>query len=221
MKKLLALSLTVSSLAFAMVGCGGDSKESSKNTTIDKNLVGAWYSDDFGGDMVFGDDNKISMSMDYSEIMYFDADQNLMMSGVACPSEYDGKTLSVVLGEEMGMTEEMEILTIERIGDADEDSIDGEYKLTGGELYTELNALYTDEGTTGDVNIIIDGETLEIELSLCEYKADGKKIEFTGEGVEILGLENEEDAVCDYEIDGDNLTLTESSGSTMEFTKSE
>lgn len=220
MKKLLAILLSYTALAAAMTGCGDgktDSESESKSSDIDEALIGRWYNEDLGGSFCFEEDNTVVLSADYSSIMYFDEDQNFIVSTVTFDSEYDGTTLSVTMDEDDGADEETLLLEVERIGDADEDSIDGEYTLVGGDLYDELTSTFSE--IDADFTITIDGELLYLNLQICEYKADGETVEFTGEGVEFFEFESEEDAICEYEIDGDTLTLTENSGSTLELTK--
>ena len=203
-----------------MFGCS-DKEEKSASSDIDKNLLGSWYSEDLGGNMVFSDDNTVSVSVDYSELMYFDADMNLVISGVSCPAEYDGTNLSAVLGADLTGGEEMEMFTLKRTGEADEDSLDGEYNLVSGSLYDELSALYEGGIDTDSIQMVIDGETLEIMMNFSEYKADGKQIEFVETSANFFEFEEGEEPICDYVIDGDTLTLTEASGETMELTKAE
>ncbi len=224
MKKLLALSLTLAAVSCSMFGCsdskdGGDKK--AENSTIDQNLLGAWYCEEIGGNMLFSEDNTIAVSVDYSELMYFDADKNLVISGVGCPAEYDGTTLAVVIGADMTGGEETEMFTLKRTGEANADSLDGEYNLVSGSLYDELSALYEGGIEADSIQMAIDGESLEIIMDFSEYKADGKKLEFIETSANFFEFENEEEAICDYVIDGDKLTITESSGETMELTKAE
>lgn len=217
MKKLFAVLLACTAMTAVFTGCG-DKKSEKKD--VDSKLVGEWHSDDLGGSLCFSDDKRVSISVEYTDYMYFDSDMNLNMSGMALDSEYDGSKLSVVLDEDDGADEEMELLTLERIGEADEDSLNGEYKLTGGELYSQLSTMFG-EDYNQDINMTIDDEELFVSLDICDYKADGKKLEFTGDGVEFFDFDDEDEAICDYKIDGDNLTITESSGDTMELTKVE
>jgi len=213
MKKLCALLIACSTITAVMSGCGKDGKKSSKD--IDSKLIGSWYSDEIGGNLSFSEDKKVSLSIDYSSIIHFNEDQKLEFSGITCDSEYDGKTLSATVD---AGSETMEVLTIERIGKEDEDSIDGEYDLKGGELYSELQGIFDSE-TSSTLYVVVDGEDFDIKVNLCEYKADGKKVELIGEGVEIFDFEDDDEAVLTYEIDGDKLTLTESGGNTIELKK--
>lgn len=219
-----------------------ESEESSKADTpainsidpgqVDAALVGDWYNPEMGGSICFTDDNKVSMAIDYSELMYFDADKNLMLSGISCPSEYDGSVLSVVMtNETLGIEPETdadgntleeepeELLTLERIGSADTASIDGEYLLISGGLYDELSASIYNDAADSKIIMIINGEELMLRMSICEYSADGEVVQMLGDGLEIFGSLSGDDAVCSYTVSGDTLSLTDNSGEAIEFTK--
>lgn len=213
MKKLTSILSVCAMATVIFTGCGDS------DSGIDKNIVGAWHSDELGGDMNFSKDGKLDLVIDYSEYMHFNADGNLVMSGLECEADYDGSNLSVTLGEDMGMDEEMNLISLERIGDANEDSVDGEYNLTGGELYDELITMYDNE-ENASMKITIAGEDMSISVALCEFTAKDGKLELKGDNLSMLGLDDEDEGKCDYKIDGDTLTLTEASGNTLELTKS-
>jgi hypothetical protein len=54
----------------------------------------------------------------------------------------------------------------------------------------------------------IDGETFIVEINVCNYKADGSTLNFSGAGISFFDFEDEEDAVMEYTVDGDTLELT-------------
>lgn len=189
---------------------------------IDPAIVGEWYNDEMGGTFCFDEENMVSMGMDYSEIMYFNANKELVMPGesgdeLSVPSDYDGSTLSVSYSDEATGTT-VELMTLVRADDADPDSLDGEYELMGGDLYDALIAnLFGDIDSTVSMNI--SGETLSLKMSVCEYSADGENMEMFGDGLSLFGIDNQADAVMSYTISGDTLSLTDASGIEMEFTK--
>lgn len=196
---------------------------------VDTNLVGDWYSEEMGGNFCFDDDNRMLMSIDYSSIMYFDSNKTLMMSGVECPSTYDGTTLDVSIdssvlngttaeGESSAEASTMSLMSLERKDAENADSIDGEYTLISGELYDELAAsLYNGDAGTR-ISAIINGETLMLKMDICEYSADGATLSIINDEMNIFGFEEGEDTNCEYSISDDTLSLT-ASGETVDFTK--
>lgn len=186
--------------------------------SIDPILVGEWYSDELGFSFIFGNDSVMAIGMDYTEIMYFNANKNLVMSGVECPADYDGEVLSVTVTDETG-AEAMHVMEMERADGANPDSLDGEYILTGGMLYDELQAMFADGETGAETRMIIDGETLEIEYRMCEYAADGQTIQIFASNSVLFEDMGEDASVCDYEISGTTMIMTDTSGVEMELTK--
>lgn len=190
---------------------------------IDPAVVGEWYNDEMGGTFCFDEENQVAMGMDYSSIMYFNADKELVMlggigsDGITVPVDYDGSNLSVSYSDETTDTN-VELMTLVRVDDADPDSLDGVYELMGGDLYDALIAnLYGDIDST--VSMTVSGETLSLKMSVCEYSADGENMEMFGDGLSLFGIENQEDAVMSYTISGDTLSIVDAAGEKMDFTK--
>lgn len=202
---------------------------------VDPDLTGEWYTEEMGGSLCFDENNKVLMSMDYTPIMYFNSDKNPVVYESEGTVEYDGTTLSVfidsdVLGIESETdangssadSEVIDFLTLERNGEADPDSFDGEYILTGGVVYEDLSFLFStimaDDSDLG-LFMVIDGESLTLKMEVCQYTADGKRLEMFGSGIEIFDITNQEDAVFEYAISGDKLTLTDVCGEKMSCVK--
>lgn len=199
---------------------------------IDKKLIGQWYNNELGGCICFEPDNKVMMSMDFSSTMYFNSEGTLVMSGVECPTTYDGKTISVIFKNvDYGSSEssdsesenessviETEFLKLERKGEPDKDSINGEYRLVGGDFYTDTLSLFSSENND-NMLMAIDGEKLTLKIGICEYTADGQKAELFGEGIDLFSASAQDDSVLDYTIEGDTLKMTDSSGETLEMKK--
>ncbi len=194
---------------------------------VDDALTGSWFNEYLGGCYVFKDDSTLAMEMDYSEMMHFKGDK-LILGEQEAAYETDGKkVIAAVDYEEFGIeaptnedgtasSEKYEFLVMER--EEASDSIDGTYKLTGGEIYTMFETIYSSINMEPSLTMIVDGESLKLIIDMCEYSADGKTLQMFGEGAAIFGL-GEEDPKCIYVIDGDKLTLTDASGATDEFTK--
>lgn len=188
----------------------------------DPAVIGDWYSEEMSGTFCFDAENQVAMGMDYSSLMYFNADKELVLVGgsdddLTVPVDYDGSTLSVSYADETTGTT-VELMTLVRIGDADPASLDGDYELISGDLYDAFASnLYGD--IDSNVTMIVSGETLTLKMSVCEYSADGENIEMFGDGLSLFGIENQEDAVMSYTILGDKLTITDATGEVMEFTK--
>lgn len=189
---------------------------------VDPAVLGDWYSEDLGGSFCFDDKNVVSMGMDYSSIMYFNADKELVMpdsSGteISVPVDYDGSTLSVSYSDDTEGAS-MELMTLVRTDAANPDSLDGNYELIDGELYDSLiTALFSDTDTT--ISMAVSGENLYIKMTVCEYTADGEKLEMFGDGLSLFGIASQEEAVLDYTVSGDSLSMTDASGESMDFTK--
>lgn len=200
MKKVISALAACSIFTVICTGCGDSSD-------IDKKLVGSWNSEEIGGNLNFSEDGKVSMSVNYDSLgIHFNDDMKFVMEDTEIDVDYDGKKAVVDAAKAFGLDEEMLFIEMERTGDENKDSLDGEYKLTGGMIYDEL----MDEFENGPATyMIVDGETLDIKLDICDYKADGKKITLTGEGLALLDMGDEETAECEYKIDGDTLSMTE------------
>lgn len=199
----IAAVLAAFSIAACVTGCSGEKEgnDEAASSTVDSNLVGEWYYAAAGANMMFTEDNKVSASMDYTSVMYFDEAQNLVISGTAIPADYDGTTLSVTV-------EGMNMFILERKGEADPDSLDGTYRLTGGDLYTEMAAVYEGTVTEDTMQMVIEGQTMKILMEFANYEADGSTLVFTETSANMLNIGDAGDATCDYVIDGDTLTLT-------------
>lgn len=216
MKKVLAVLAVSAIFTGVCTGCGDVSNG------IDKKLADTWYSEELEGNLEFGKDGKVSMIADYDVMgMYFTEDK-FVMDDMEIDFDFDGKQISVDAGEAFGLDESLVFIEMEKSKDDGKDKLDGEYKLTGGALYEGLESQVGDEAT--ETYMIINGDQLDIKIGICDYKADGKKITFTGSGVTFLNLSDGEEAVCDYKIEGENLSITEKDEETgedvtLEFTK--
>lgn len=201
MKKVISALAACSIFTVICTGCGDSSD-------IDKKLVGSWNSEEIGGNLNFSEDGKVSMSVNYDSLgIHFNDDMKFVMEDTEIDVDYDGKKAVVDAAKAFGLDEEMLFIEMERTGDENKDSLDGEYKLTGGMIYDELMDEF--ENAPGNLYDRRTAKLLNIKLDICDYKADGKKITLTGEGLALLDMGDEETAECEYKIDGDTLSMTE------------
>ncbi len=161
---------------------------------IDEKLVGSWTAEEMGGgSMVFSKDNRLSMVVDYSEMMNF-KNGKLVTSGEECDTTFDGKKITA-------KSQDQDVLVLEREGDADSSNMDGKYILTGGAIYDMM-------GATGmKIYFTITGEKLVMEMDMCEYAADGKYITVLGDEIGMFSSEDGDDVTSEYKIDGETLTI--------------
>lgn len=200
MKKAISVLAVCSIFTAICTGCG-------ESSDVDKKLVGSWNSEEIGGNLNFSEDGKVSMSVNYDSLgMHFNDDMKFVMEDTEIDVDYDGKKATVDAAKAFNLDEEMIFVEMERTGDENKDSLDGEYKLTGGMIYDELMDQFDNVPAT---YMIVDGETLDIKLDICDYKADGKKLTLSGEGLALLDMGDEKEAECEYKIDGDTLSMTE------------
>lgn len=208
---------------------GSDIDEIEKGL-IDEALVGKWFNETLGGSYFFRADGKLEMHSDYSATLHFTS-ENALINNIEAPFEYDGKkltvsadnkTLGVPATDESGDSSETvvyDVVILERTDDENPDSIDGTYKLTGGEVYKTFSSIYSSYGLIPQLSMIINCEKLTLVLSMCEYSANGSVVQMFGDGAALFGLEDNQNAICTYEIDGNTLSITDSAGNKNEFSK--
>ncbi|MBQ1340177.1 MAG: hypothetical protein IIY35_06100, partial [Ruminococcus sp.] len=104
-------------------------------------------------------------------------------------------------------------------GDDDEDSMDGEYKISGGTLQMLVQMFLSEALSGGDslpelpLRIIIDDSKIGIKLNdIFDYEVDGSKIKLTPmkgfeEELEEIGAED-----IYFTVEDDELTLINSDG---------
>ena len=182
-----------------------------KKGQIDKSIVGSWTSDDLGGaTIVLTKDGSVGAKMDYSSMMYF-SNGKLMLQGKECETTFDGSKISAT-------ADGNDILVIERTGKSDKSSMDGEYKLTGGQMYTSM-AGSMPESTTITMNIA--GEKLNLTMNdLCTYASDNGTIEVINDNSHLLTT-SDGNSVSTYKLDGTTLTLTSADNNVITLNKAE
>lgn len=219
MKKMLAILLSCTMITAVSASC---SKKSAKNSNEnsasaskdDTKIVGSWTGDDLmGAVMLFDADGSLNFKADYSGtmgLMHFE-NNKLILSGMECDTTFDGSKIEAnLLGDS--------VMSLERTGEKDDSTLDGEYKLTGGMIYSELTENYTNDFIIN----ITDNSSVVLTVKIGTYKADGSVLTITGDSQGLLGGGNEESAntsgveECSYTIDGDTLTINTASSENSE-----
>ncbi len=180
-------------------------------------LYGSWYSESTGETLIFGEDDTLGIEVDYSSLMHFEGDKFVLFEGEASFEQEDSTVTIYIESDsleiEIGSSEDaddsdkkIQFMVMEKIDSDDDKSVDGTYKLTGGELYTELAEIYAIiEGSSP--LITVDGESLKLAVSLCDYAAEDGKLVLIGDGAALFGFDSDETAICEYEADNDKLTI--------------
>ncbi|MBR2284194.1 MAG: hypothetical protein IJ874_07230 [Ruminococcus sp.] len=174
-------------------------------------IVGRWT--DYASYLTFSAEGTVSAEVDLTGELYFDTDGSVMADGVEVPPEnvsYDGETLTIraLKGEATGVSD---IMILKRTGEADPDSIDGEYELVSGTLVQSLRSQYSG---AKELRLVIDWGECWLEVSdFCTYTQDSDMLVFSGAGKSLLGLDDTLAGAVLFELDGDRLTLYFNNGS--------
>ena len=208
-------------------------------------IVCSWKMEDeidgYSGNIIFDENGKGSIRIDLDEEIAFDSKGSLVAGDMEIDSEdiiFDGKTIDIRtdfnIDELLGMAEEdkdkektskgsgekTSIIKLERVdGDDDEDSMDGEYKISGGTLQMLVQMFLSEELSGGGslpelpLRIIIDDSKIGIKLNdIFDYEVDGAKVKLTPmkgfeEELEEIGAED-----IYFTVEDDELTLINSDG---------
>ena len=221
MKKFIPILILLTALA--CVSCGEKQQENSSpenaetvteiisesspqrtvNNYNDGILLGRWKNDE--ADIIFNENGYLDMIMDVSAFMHFTENRSLMLDVNEISSDfvnYNGSELEVSYTNDTG--EKVLLMLLERTGEPDENSIDGRYNFTGGQLFDSLSAnLGMDKDSSLD--LIISGEECLICVNnSCSYAQDGDIIDFSGNNA-LFKTENHGD--CYFTVEGDTLTI--------------
>ena len=182
-------------------------------------LLGSWQG--LFMNITFKDDNTASADFDISDILMVDYSGNVLYNGDIYPPDsisYDGSELTISIKPE-GTDSPAELAKLVRTGEADPDSIDGEYSFSAGTFYTSIcSALGSDEKEP-DLKMIIDDGYFYIKTDeLCSYTQKADEISFSNLkfSTEIVGLELDE---CTFVLDGNECTLYDKFGVIEELKK--
>ncbi len=207
-------------------------------------IVGSWKMEDeidgYSGNIIFDENGKGSIRIDLDEGIAFDSKGSLVAGDMEIDSEdiiFDGKTIDIRtdfnIDELLGMDEEdkdkekttkgsaekTSIIKLERVDGDDDDSMNGEYKISGGTLQMLVQMFLSEALSGGDslpelpLRIIIDDSKIGIKLNdIFDYEVDGAKVKLTPmkgfeEELEEIGAED-----IYFTVEDDELTLINSDG---------
>jgi len=228
MKKL-AFILALAMTACAVSSCGekknsntdisaetSDTAETTQQTTeatvdYSDDIIGIWMADSqsgtgensFASGMAFYKDMTGDFIMDFSNIMYFNADGSFVAGETVFPAEC---TASVpdqdILMVNSGDNDVIVLKRTDSFGDNDE--INGVYQLAGGALYDSITQTLKD--SYGDANnnfcFIIKGEKMYLDMSgAFQYKLDGDSLAMAGakayfkDGVDSVKIDVSDDSL--------------------------
>lgn len=214
--------------------------------------------DDFEGSISFDESGKGSICIDIPGAA-FGSDGSVSMEDLDIAAEdiiYDGKTIDIrsdigledlfSLGEDedesknketttaasKSAAEKTSLIQLERVdGSTDEDSMNGEYKISGGALQSILMLLLSDElsGDSGNLltdlplHVIISDEKIGVKINdAFSYEVTGSKLKLTPIGIfaeEILDSDTDTPEVY-FTVDGDTLTLINTDGEAIDLSRS-
>lgn len=201
----------------------GDSPATVKEGLVDSALVGTWYSEAMGGSFCFDEDNTVSILVDYSGIVHIKPEtRQFYINDIGdMITEVQGKTITVTYVENDNMSglDESVFMVLESESEISDNALDGEYTLVGGDLFDDMNETLFDGEAGSRLSMIIDGESLWLKMEICHYTADGIMLEMYGEGAEMFSITTQEEAVCEYTVEGDKFAMTDASGESMEYVK--
>ncbi|MBP3250564.1 MAG: hypothetical protein J6M48_09470 [Ruminococcus sp.] len=196
-------------------------KKSDGGSATSEDIAGDWYSEEIGGCFSFHEDGNFSIKIDISDMMTIDEKGVAHMVGededYSDYCTYDGETLVFKVdmtpeGQEPTEDTVFEMMTIKRKDGVNKDSAYGEYTLISGYIYDEFAEEVTDPGDK--YSIIVGENELWADVAMSTYTTQDGKVLLDGEALEYFGMDSEEDAAFEYEIDGDELKLT-SEGETL------
>ncbi|MBR4628436.1 MAG: hypothetical protein IKO47_12240 [Ruminococcus sp.] len=166
------LLLIAAAAAIACTACGKSSKSS------ENDIKGMWsVSDDsFDGGYIFGEDGRAGVYL-YPKDMYF-SDGCLFISGTLFSENdlvYDGDILrAVVLGNDA--------LILDRTGEPDTSSYDGEYLLTGGSMRDSIaSGMGAASPENAEILFNVEDERIRVTAAnTIDYSFDGEKLDLKG-----------------------------------------
>ena len=169
----------------------------------DADITGTWSisGESFKGGYIFNEDGSGSVYV-YPEDMYF-SDGALFIAGTHFGGSnltYDGDILKADVPGETA-------LILDRTGEPDPDSYDGEYLLTGGSCRESIAlGMGVDSPEEAEILFDISGDTIRVTAAnTIEY-------DFSGGKLVLKGRNGFPDSSGKAELDGDKLTVSRSDG---------
>ena len=170
-------------------------------------LVGSWT--DYASNLVFSD-KSVSLTLDVSGSIYFEYDMSVMIDGIEIPPDnvsFDGTTLSVTADASDEDSAIADILTLRRTdGNTDPSDIDGSYEIVSGTMAQQIREGYGAAGDSATMKIDY-GDCYVCFDDFCSYTQDEDVLSLSGDGIELLGLDEATAAFIIFTVEDDQLTL--------------
>ena len=144
--------------------------------------------------MVFSKDNRLSMVIDYSEMMNF-KNGKLITSGEECDTTFDGKKITAKSQDQDVLVLERRVMLTAQIWTASIYSYRRCYiRHDGCNRHEDLLHYYRRKACNGNGYV-------------NKYAADGKYITVLGDEIGMFSSEDGDDVTSEYKIDGETLTI--------------
>ena len=184
------------------------------SSPINPDIIGTWFGETNG--YIFQEDRKVSLYMDFSSTLHFEENGSFMMQDKEITSEnisYDGSVISVMYNVEVSDGMDIyEVVHLERTGEPDTESMDGEYTLTSGAYLKIISEFFGMNPEKANIKADIEGEKMYITVvDYCDYETLGNSLELFSEDMQYID-ETASAVKYTFEIDGDTLTLTYQTG---------
>jgi len=212
-----ACAVMAGSLASCAAGGTAEGKKRVSKAPLDQALIGTWKGELTG--YRFQDNRKVSLIMDFSSSMHFNSDGTFTFSGETYGKDdlsFDGSILKASFvyepeeGEEVSddMLEPVDILMLERKGEADSSTFDGVYDVIGGEYVGLIAGNLAIAPENLFLEAEIDGENLYFTaVDYCDYETKKGKLEMFSDNMHFVD-EKATSVKYEYAINGDELKLT-------------
>lgn len=197
------------------IGENGDNQVPDTETppSVEASIEGVWEGDIDGdtGRYIFSENGKFSMSMVWSEY--------LRMEGSTCYIGDEDVTAYLKYNGSDFILEEngTEVINMKKTIPTDSADFNGEYYIQSGYLADILESSFGNANF--DISIVFDGsETFFSINDIADYEVNGNNIIITNMP-ESMSDNGETTANMNFELNGDSLTITDTDGEVLEFTR--
>ena len=222
MKRLLAVLMGCAVAAGTLAGCGKSKSSSLKKGDASK-LVGEWH----GDKLDFGVENDttgwIGVEQDVSDVLCLKDDGSLMMSPSTFSKDdykFDGEKLVLEVNRKT-------VLNMTKVEPGSADEVAGRYKLKSGQVYDSVYNGYNKKAETNN-DIKLEKGALDVYIDLGTDKSVMQirfplNLEIYDSSMFIESKtvlsENMLFGMVEYDLSGDKLSISNSSGDKYKFTK--
>jgi|GEM_PF-3445250 phosphopantothenoylcysteine decarboxylase subunit VHS3 len=176
-------------------------------------VEGVWEGDIDGdtGRYIFDSNGKFSMSMIWSEYLRMEGSTCYIGDEDVTPYlKYNGYDFIL---EENGT----EVINMQKTEPTDSSDFNGEYYIKSGYLADILESSFGSEQF--DISIIFDDNVTFFSINdIADYEVSGDKIVITNMPAS-MSENGETTAEMNFELNGDSLTITDTDGEVLEFTR--